>query len=157
MICLCRLLFDIVDFYPSILDELLTKSIEWSKKHTSIDNQEYETIMLSRRTLLHDNKGNIWTKKEIKKQFDVSMVVFDGAEVCELIGLCIISTFNESIKFESIGLHRDNGLAVLYDMPRTWVRVLASVNFFIYSVASFLLCCPCEVLEGPNSTSVGII
>ena len=69
--------------------------------------------MHSRRTLLHDNKGNTWTKKEIKKQFDVSMGAFDGAEVCELIGLCIISTINEGIKFESIGPYRDDGLAVL--------------------------------------------
>ena len=55
----------------------------------------------------------MWTKKEIKKQFDVSMGAFDGAEVCELIGLCIFSTINESIKFESIGLYIDDGLAVL--------------------------------------------
>ena len=67
------LAFDIIDFYPSISDELLNKLIEWARKHTSIDDQEYETIMHSRRTLLHDNKGNMWTKKEIKKQFDVSM------------------------------------------------------------------------------------
>ena len=107
------LAFDIIDFYPSISDELLNKSIEWARKHTSIDDQEYETIMHSRRTLLHDNKGNMWTKKEIKKQFDVSMGAFDGAEVCELIGLYIISTIKESIKFESIGLYRDDGLAVL--------------------------------------------
>ena len=107
------LAFDIIDFYPSISDELLNKSIEWARKHTSIDDQEYERIMHSRRTLLHDNKGNMWTKNEIKKQFDVSMGPFDGAEVCELIGLCIISTINESIKFESISLYRDDGLAVL--------------------------------------------
>ena len=68
--------------------------------------------MQSRSSLLHDNKGNMWTKKEIKKQFDVSMGAFDGAEVCELIGLYIISIINESINFESIGLYRDDGLAV---------------------------------------------
>ena len=39
----------------------------------------------------------------------------------------------------------------------SWVRLLASVNFFNYFVASFLLCCPCEALEGPISTRVGII
>ena len=61
------LAFDIIDFYPSISDELLNKSIEWARKHTSIDDQEYETVMHSRRTILHDNKGNMWTKKEIKK------------------------------------------------------------------------------------------
>ena len=84
------LAFDIIDFYPSISDELLNKSIEWARKHTSIDDQEYETIMHSRRTLLHDDKGNMWTKKDIKKQFDVSMGAFDGAEVCELIGLYML-------------------------------------------------------------------
>ena len=31
----------------------------------------------------------------------------------------------------------------------TWVRVLVSVRFFICSVASFLLYCTCDVLEGP--------
>ena len=38
------------------------------------------------------------------------------------------------------------------EKPGTWVRILASVRFFICSVASFLLCCPCEALEGPIST-----
>ena len=30
-------------------------------------------------------------------------------------------------------------------------------QIFICSVASFLMCCPCEALEGPISTRVGII
>ena len=47
--------------------------MEWAKKHSSIDDKEYETIMHPRRTLLYDTKGNMWTMKEIKKQFDVSM------------------------------------------------------------------------------------
>ena len=41
--------------------------------------------------------------------------------------------------------------------PGTWVRLPASVRFFICSVASFLLGCPCEALEGPISTRVGMI
>ena len=36
-------------------------------------------------------------------------------------------------------------------IAETWVRLPASVIFFIYSVASFLLCCRCEALEGPIS------
>ena len=39
--------FDIIDFYPSISDELLNKSMILAKKYTSIDDQEYETIMHS--------------------------------------------------------------------------------------------------------------
>ena len=86
--------------------------MEWVKRHTSINDQEYETIMHSRRTLMYDTNGNMWTKKEIRNQFDVSMAAFDGAEVHEFIGLCILRTTNESINFEGIGLYRDDGLAV---------------------------------------------
>ena len=49
-----------------------------------------------------------------------------------------------------------SGKASALDMPRTWVRLLASVKFFIYSVVSILQCSPCEVVEGPISTRVGI-
>ena len=52
------------------------------------------------------------------------------------------------------------GIAVIastLEKPGTWVRLPASVIFFICSVASFLLCCPCEALEGLISTRVGII
>ena len=41
--------------------------------------------------------------------------------------------------------------------PRTWIRVLVSVRFFICSVASFLLFCPCEKMEGPISRRVCIV
>ena len=49
------------------------------------------------------------------------------------------------------------GKASALEKPRTWVRALSRVRFFICSVASFLLCCPCEALEGPISTRVCII
>ena len=42
-----------------------------------------------------------------------SMGAFDGAKVCELIGLYIHSTINESLNFGRIGLYRDDDLAVL--------------------------------------------
>ena len=38
----------------------------------------------------------------------------------------------------------------------TWVRLPASAIFFICSVASFLLCCPCETLEGPKNIYIYI-
>ena len=135
------LTFDIIVFYAFTSDELLNKSIEWARKHTSIDDKEYETIMHSRRTLLHDNKRNMWTKKVIKKQFDVSMGAFDGAEVCELIGLFIIITINESINFESICLYRDDGLAVLKsatgsESERTRTRLIKTFQDNGLSIAS---------------------
>ena len=60
------LTFDIFDFYPSISDELLDKSMEWTRKHTSIDDQEYEKMMHSRRTLLHHNKQTCGRRNKLK-------------------------------------------------------------------------------------------
>ena len=50
-----------------------------------------------------------------------------------------------------------SGKASALDIPRTLVRLLASVKFIFYSVASILQYSPCDVLDGPISTRVGII
>ena len=55
------------------------------------------------------------------------------------------------------GTHSLVVYASAIEKPGTWVRVLASVRFFICSVASFLLCCPCDAQEGPISTKVAYL
>jgi hypothetical protein len=48
--------------------------------------------------------------------FDVSMVYmssFDGAEICELVGLFILNHLGERFGKENIGLYRDDGLAII--------------------------------------------
>ena len=67
---------------------------------------------------------------------------------CGNIAICILL---------SIYIYIYMVIASALEKPGTWVRLPASVRFFICSVASFLLCCPCEALEGPISTRVGII
>ena len=69
--------------------------------------------MHARRTILCDHKGNVWTKKNSKNQFDVSMGANDGAEICELVGLNILTEIHRNIDFSSVGLYRDDGLAVI--------------------------------------------
>ena len=69
--------------------------------------------MHARRTILCDHKGNVWTKLNSKKQFDVSMRAKDGAEICELVGLYILTEVHKNIDFTSVGLCRDDGLAVM--------------------------------------------
>ena len=54
--------FDIVDFYPSITEELLAKSINHAKQHTTISNKDLEVIMHARKSLLFD-KDETWMKK----------------------------------------------------------------------------------------------
>ena len=103
--------FDIVDFYPSISEELLDKSIAFAKTITVIDDNSINIIKHSRKSLLFDNTST-WIKKG-NVLFDVTMGSYDGAEICELVGLYLLHTLTDLIKKEHIGLYRDDGLAVV--------------------------------------------
>ena len=52
-----------------------------------------------------------WVKKT-DPDFDVSMGSLDSAEVCELVGLFLLSKLERLIPKDQIGLYRD-GLAVV--------------------------------------------
>ena len=51
--------FDIVEFYPSITKELLTKSINYGKSITTIEGEVITTVFLTRMSLLFD-KTSVW-------------------------------------------------------------------------------------------------
>ena len=78
--------FDIDSFYPSITESLLSKAISFAKNYTTISDKDIDIIMHCRKSLLFDNE-TAWTRKNRSSMFDVTMGSFDGAEVCELIGL----------------------------------------------------------------------
>ena len=106
--------YDIVDFYPSISENLLSKSLEFAKEHLDIDDVVTNTIYHSRKSLLFwDN--NIWMKKE--SIFDVTMGSYDGAEVAELVGLYLLNKIKLLFDIECSGLYRDDGLIVVKNMP----------------------------------------
>ena len=45
--------------------------------------------------------------------FDVTMGSFDGAEICELVGIFILNHLGKRFGKENIGLYRDDGLAII--------------------------------------------
>ena len=102
------LMFGIKDFYPSI-KELLWEVIRFAKRHISITNKDIGAIFHARKSLLYYNDES-WVKKE-ESNFDVTIGAYDGAEVCELIGIFMLSLFSKHIK-NHIGLSRDDGLAI---------------------------------------------
>ena len=104
-------MFDIKDFYPSIKEKLLWEAIRFAKLYISITNKDIEAIFHARKSLLHYNDEQ-WVKKG-ESNFDVSMGAYDGAEVCELIGIFMLPLLNKHINKNHIGRHRDNGLAIL--------------------------------------------
>ena len=109
----CRFVqFDIVDFYPSIRKNLLMDAIKYAKQHTNISAKEIEIIMHARKSLLFD-KDERWIKKNNDSAFDVTMGSYDGAEVCELVGLYILPILQEKLCNPNFGLYRNDGQGAL--------------------------------------------
>ena len=110
------ILFDIANFYPSISESLLRKSINFAKLYTDISDNDINIIMHARKSLLFDN-GTAWIKRDSNKDyFDVTMGSYDGAEICELVGLYILNTLAQKYGKDLIGLYRDDGLAAFKNM-----------------------------------------
>ena len=106
--------FDIVYFYPSITEDLLSKSLEYARTIKAIDEKVVKVIMHSRRSLLFD-KDSVWVKKN-NPNFDVTIGSYDGAELCELTSLYILSVMDSEFGKEKIGLYRDDGLGCFQNM-----------------------------------------
>ena len=118
----CKFLkFDIVNFYPSITEELLTASIGFAREHMEISDETINIIMHARKSLLFNPQGETWTKKS-GGCFNVTMGSFDGAEVCELVGLFILQQLSQVITSNAMGLYRDDGLAILRNTSRPGVE-----------------------------------
>ena len=56
---------------------------------------------------------NLGRKRNTESCFDVSMGSFDGAEICELVGIYILSLLSNKLNKQSSGLCRNDGLVLL--------------------------------------------
>ena len=83
--------FDIVDFYPSISESLVNKSISWAKTNTEITGYEIAIIKHAKKSILF-NRGRPRFKNSSGGLFDVTVGSFDGAEICDLVGLYILDS-----------------------------------------------------------------
>ena len=61
------------------------------------------------KTLLLNNKEP-WLKKFGDEEFDVPMGSFDGAEVCELVGVNILHVLRTVMRKKNVGFYRDDEL-----------------------------------------------
>ena len=104
--------FDIESYYPSISQKLLQKALKLAREHTSLTEEEENIIIHSRKAVVADNSGQIWTKKE-DPNFDVTMGALDGGECCEVVGLLILFMLKTIMEPSNCGLFRDDGLCVV--------------------------------------------
>ena len=82
--------FDIVEFYPSIIKENVLNSLNYASMYSKFADSDKEIILRACDSLLFsDNK--VSKKKNNDTFFDVPMGSFHGAEICDLVGLYILS------------------------------------------------------------------
>ena len=88
--------FDIKEFYPSVTEQILGEAISFAKSFMDTDDHKIRTNKHCRKSFLfHNNEA--WKKKTTKSCFDVTMVSYDGAEVCELVGTFVLSKLGNII------------------------------------------------------------
>ena len=83
------IMFDMEDFYPSIPKELLTDALTFTETIINLDDHDKKIIYHSCKSILF-NQEQTWIKKG-SDLFDVWMGAYDGAEVCELIGIFLLN------------------------------------------------------------------
>ena len=105
--------FDICDFYSSVTNTLLQKALKFASKYSTISKEDIDIITHTKRTTLYKD-GQPW--EEITSKFNVTMGSYDGAEICELVGLYPLSQM-QALNI-NIGLYRDDGLATTRQTPR---------------------------------------
>ena len=106
--------FDLCDFYASISEDLLINALNFCTQYTKITEEDRKIILQCRKSYLC-NKDSIWVKKGNPK-FDVTMGSLDSAEICDMVGLFILSQL-QNLDLQ-IGLYRDDGLAAGFQTPR---------------------------------------
>lgn len=106
--------FDIIEFYPSISQDLLNKALDFASAYDNITNDERNIIIHAKSSfLVHQQQS--WQKKG-DTTFDITMGSYDGAETCELVGSFLLSQLQDLDI--NIGLYRDDGLAISNATPR---------------------------------------
>ena len=102
--------------YPSISEALFNDALNFPKTKVDITSQEISIIAQFRNTLLF-NKNQLWVKKSGNEEFDVPIGCFDRAELCEIIGIYILTKLQSALRKDKAGLYRDDGLGVTKELP----------------------------------------
>ena len=108
--------FDIVEFYPSISEQLLNDALDFGKKYVNITDEEIKIVHNAAKSILI-NQDEIWIKSKKNNSrnplFDITMGGRHGAEICELTGLFLLNGLKSIIPSLKYGLYRDDGIIAI--------------------------------------------
>ena len=89
----------------------MVKEIEDAKLYFSLTQKELY-ILHTRKSLLFSKKP--WEKTINESSFDITMGSYDGAEICKLVGLYVLSILGKVCGIQNVVLYRNDGLACLH-------------------------------------------
>ena len=95
--------FDIREFYPSITADILKTSLSFANKYQNISEENICIINHCWKSLLFNN-NQPWKKKDAEGCFDKTIGSYNGAEICELVGIYILSRLSSIIDKNDCGL-----------------------------------------------------
>ena len=138
----CKLIqLDIKEFYPSITEKLLNNAITSAENYIPISKEDIRIIKHCRKSILfYGNEA--WKKKNADTTFDVTMGSYDGAELCELIGIYIQSLLTNILSKNNMSLYRDDGLFILCKINKQRtdrkkrISILKNIDFKIEIVTN---------------------
>ena len=134
---------DIKEFYPSITEKTLNNTITFAENYISISKEDIRIIKHCRKSLLfYENEA--WKNKDTNTTFDITMGSYDGAKVCELIGIYIQSLLTNILSSDNMGLYRDDGLFILRKINKQQtgkirkkiISIFKNINFKIEIVTN---------------------
>ena len=100
------IVYDIESFYASINSTVLDKSLDWASTYVNITPLQRRIIHQACQSFLYSEE--VPRVKRGNENFDVGMGTFNGAQICELVGLFMLSQLRRLPKFQTI-LYRDDG------------------------------------------------
>ena len=104
-----------------ILKSFTLQQRSTSNLYNSITQQELDVILHARKSLFSKNKP--WEKTINEPLFDIAMGSYDGAEICELVGLYMLSFLGKVYWIQNVGLRENSSLKI------TITTNLKTVNF----------------------------
>ena len=118
----CFIKLDIAEFYPSTIESILDIAISFARQHTDISDENFRIIKHCCKSLFYNNQEP-WKKKNTDSCFDVTMGSYDGAEICELVGIYLLLFLVSIIDNNNSGLYHDDGLILLLmSIDKIWIE-----------------------------------
>ena len=85
--------------------------------------------------------------KKNNPEFDVTMGAYDGAEVCELVGLFLLNKIKKECAGLELGLYRDDGLGVTRNLPGPQLEKLRKKLFALFKSCGLQITLDCNLQQ----------